>query len=91
MNLVIERVNFGRFAMKMTKSTDNVFLYMTWYEFKKELEKRSGNCILNWDWIKIKPKHPLPWDNSHMQSAFNRLSRLEKRKCARKQTSRIVH
>ena len=48
-------------------------LYNTWYEFKKDLEKRSGYSVLNWNWIEVKPKAPLPWNGSHMEATIARL------------------
>ena len=44
-------------------------LYMTWYEFKKDLEKRLGYSLLNWRWLAVKPRSPLPWDDSQMRLA----------------------
>ena len=46
-------------------------LYMTWYEFKKDLEKTLGHNLLNWRWLEIKPRSPLPWDDSQMRSAVS--------------------
>jgi hypothetical protein len=56
--------------------------YTTWYEFKKDLEKRSGRMLVNWRWIEVKPKAPLPWNNSHMEAALSVLARLERHKAA---------
>ena len=51
--------------------------YTTWYEFKRDLEKRSGHMLVNWRWIEVKPKAPLPWNNSHMEATLSVLVRLE--------------
>jgi hypothetical protein len=57
-----------------------VTLYETWYEFKKDLEKQVGHTLLNWCWLEVKPKDPLPWNNSHMRSVLSVCARLEKDK-----------
>lgn len=49
-------------------------MYLTWYEFKKDLQNKSGRGILNKEWLEIKPKKPLPWDNSVMESTLSKLS-----------------
>ena len=51
--------------------------YTTWYEFKKDLEKRSGYVLVNWRWLEVKPRAPLPWDDSHLETAISALARLE--------------
>ena len=60
--------------MKDESGTNISAQYMTWYEFKKELEKRAGHPVLNWDWQTVKPKTPLPWNNTNMQAALLQLS-----------------
>jgi hypothetical protein len=64
-----------------------VTIYETWYEFKKDLEKRIGYCLLNWRWLRVKPKDPLPWNNSHMQTALSACARLEGGKAVQKRAS----
>ena len=54
--------------------------YTTWYEFKKDLEKQLGYGLLNWDWLEVKPKAPLPWNDSHLQAAVSVLACLEEHK-----------
>ena len=66
--------------MRVTGRTNRVSLYPTWYEFKKELGKRSGHGLLNWDWLEAKPKTPLPWHDSDMNAAFSVLIRLKAQK-----------
>jgi hypothetical protein len=58
--------------------------YTTWYEFKKDLEKRLGHSLLNWNWLAVKPEAPLPWDDSHMHVALSVLARLAGDKDAQK-------
>ena len=48
--------------------------YFTWYEFKKDLQKEARHSILNREWLQIKPREPLPWDDSFMQSTLLKLS-----------------
>ena len=57
----------------------NTTLYQTWYEFKKDLEKRLGSSLLNEDWLNAKPQAPLPWDGSHMESALVAVADLRKK------------
>lgn len=45
--------------------------YATWYEFKKECEKRLGYSLLNRTWLQLKPKSPLPWDDSHLKAVLS--------------------
>jgi len=54
--------------------------YPTWYEFKRDLEKRVGHCVVNTDWLRVKPAAPLPWDKPRLRSAIQKLSRIEKRR-----------
>ncbi len=49
-------------------------LYTTWYEFKKDLEKRIGLSLLNWDWLSVKPEVPLPWNDNDMKAALSALA-----------------
>ena len=44
--------------------------YMTWYDFKKDLESLCGQPILNDLWLKIKPQTALPWNNSHIRASY---------------------
>ncbi len=55
-------------------------LYFTWYEFKKDLERRICRSLLNSDWLKIKPRGPLPWDDSCMRSALLEVKRVQRQK-----------
>ena len=49
--------------------------YFTWYEFKKDLQKEAKYSILNREWLQIKPRAPLPWDSSFVQSTLLKLSK----------------
>ena len=49
-----------------------------WYEFKKDFEKELGHSLLNWDWMELKPKAPLPWTDSHMKAALLAAARFQK-------------
>jgi hypothetical protein len=44
--------------------------YTTWYEFKKDLERKLGRSLSNWQWIDIKPKEPLPWDDAQLNATL---------------------
>lgn len=59
---------------------DSSMLYPTWYDFKKDFERRVGYGLLNWDWLKVKPEAPLPWNGSHMKRSLLVLSRTERAK-----------
>ena len=61
-------------------------LYVTWYEFKKDLENQLGYMLFNWRWLEVKPEAPLPWDESHMQAAVSVLAGLDGHKVAQKRT-----
>lgn len=64
---------------------DSSMLYPTWYDFKKDFERQVGYGLLNWDWLKVKPEAPLPWNGSHMRRALSVLSRTERANgCTRK-------
>ena len=49
-------------------------LYLTWYEFIKDLQNEDRHSILNQEWLQIKPQEPLPWDNSYLKSALSKLA-----------------
>ncbi len=55
-------------------------LYFTWYEFKKDLERQVSRIILNSDWLRVKPRDPLPWDESCMRSALLEVKRVQRQK-----------
>ena len=52
----------------------NKSLFPTWYEFKKDVEKEVGSTILNHEWLRVKPRKPLPWDDSCKQSTLLKLN-----------------
>ncbi len=58
----------------MTTSLKEKTSYATWYDFKKELQRRSGIVLLNQLWLQIKPRFPLPWYESHMKETLSLLS-----------------
>jgi hypothetical protein len=53
-------------------------LYPTWYAFKKDLQKEFGYPVLNQEWLFVKPREPLPWNNSCLQASLSKLSQLDK-------------
>jgi hypothetical protein len=53
-------------------------LYTTWYEFKKDLEKQLGCSLLNWRWMEVKPKAPLPWNKYQLKKALSASSNFRK-------------
>lgn len=57
--------------------------YATWYEFKKDLQKRVGHSVLNQEWLQVKPQKPLPWNAPCMYGACSRLLKLEAKKASR--------
>ncbi len=61
--------------MTVDNGTKKILLYPTWYEFKKDLEKESGCVLVNWWWLEVKPKAPLPWNDAHMKVALSSVSR----------------
>ncbi len=63
-------------------------LYATWYEFKKDLEKRAGCMLLNWRWLEAKPRAPLPWNDSHMRTALVAVARFRRTQSAAKRNIR---
>ncbi len=58
----------------MRTSTKELALYETWYEFKRELQGRSGLIVLNALWREVKPAVPLPWCELQMKKALSQLS-----------------
>lgn len=58
----------------MRTSTKEVLLYETWYQFKAELQRRSGLVLLNHLWMQVKPREPLPWYEFQMKEALAKLS-----------------
>lgn len=58
----------------MIASSKEILAYDTWYDFKKELQRRSGLVVLNKLWLQIKPQSPLPWYEFHMKEALSLLS-----------------
>jgi hypothetical protein len=64
-------------------------LYFTWYEFKKDLEKQACRNLLNSDWLRVKPREPLPWDDSCMRSTLVEIKRLQRQKNSSRRYSTI--
>lgn len=54
--------------------TREIAIYETWYEFKRELQRRSGIVLLNNTWFQIRPQAPLPWREPQMREAMRGLS-----------------
>jgi hypothetical protein len=63
----------------------NKVTYLTWYEFKEDLQKEVGHSILNREWLAIKPKEPLPWNESTMRSILSDLSCTKRENCQNKE------
>ena len=77
--------------MKAKITTDKDLSYTTWYDFKKDLEKHLGHSVLNWDWLRVKPKTALPWNSSNMKATFLKLSRLDYQKNTKRNARQLVH
>jgi hypothetical protein len=58
--------------------------YVTWYEFKKDLEKETGRTLLNTNWFEVKPFEPLPWNRTHLQESINKLGQIRNLKSDRR-------
>ena len=71
--------------MRVTRRGGEMSPYLTWYEFKKDLEKQIGHSLTNWNWFEVKPKAPLPWDIHHMKAALSLMTRSQRQKCYSKQ------
>lgn len=54
--------------------TREIAVYDNWYDFKKELHRRSGLLLLNKLWLQVKPRDPLPWYEFQMKQALSLLS-----------------
>jgi len=52
--------------------------YLTWYEFKKECEKRLGHSLLNRTWLMVKPTNHLPWDDTDAETVISTVAHLER-------------
>lgn len=53
--------------------------YFTWYEFKKELERRWHCGLESSVWLQVKPREPLPQSYSDLRWSYLKLLDLEKR------------
>ena len=72
--------------MRVANRTKEIPSYRTWYDFRKDLEKKLGYMPLNWLWLAVKPQAPLPWNDCHLQSVLSTVARLEEQKAALKRT-----
>ncbi|UCB43144.1 MAG: hypothetical protein JSV77_00390 [Dehalococcoidales bacterium] len=52
--------------------------YATWYEFKKECERRLGHSLLNSIWLKVKPANHLPWDDIDAETVISTVAHLRR-------------
>ncbi len=52
--------------------------YTTWYEFKKECEKRLGQSLLNRTWLRVKPTNHLPWDDIDAETVLSKVAQLRR-------------
>jgi len=66
--------------MTVSTCTKKISHYTTWYEFKKDIEGKLGHALLNWCWLEVRPKAPLPWDDSHLQAALSVVATLGEQK-----------
>jgi hypothetical protein len=60
--------------LQVQRMNGNLTVYENWYDFRKELQRRSGVVLLNQLWLRIKPKAALPWSEFHMREALTRIS-----------------
>ena len=49
------------------------YRYTTWYEFKRDLEKCLGYHLTNREWLRVKPRSPLPWSYYHLKRSFGQV------------------
>lgn len=70
--------------MKAASRIKKISPYTTWYEFRKDLAEQLGYTPLNYQWLEIKPKAPLPWNDSHMREVISTVARLEEQKAIQK-------
>jgi len=52
--------------------------YATWYDFKKECEKRLGHSLLNSTWLQVKPANHLPWDDADTKAVVSAVTHLRR-------------
>ncbi len=52
--------------------------YLTWYEFKKDLEKRWCRPLENSMWLEVKPRAPRPWSHFNLRRSYSKLLDLKK-------------
>ncbi|MFC2068218.1 hypothetical protein ACFLTP_04345 [Chloroflexota bacterium] len=52
--------------------------YVTWYDFKKDLEKRCHYPLEPSVWLRVKPKASLPWSGFDLRLSYHRLLDLRK-------------
>ena len=76
--------------MKTETAIEKALIYNTWYDFKKDLEKRLGHSVLNREWLRVKPKTALPWNSFNMKATFLRLSRLDYQKNTKRSAKQLV-
>ncbi len=46
--------------------------------FQKDLEKELGYRLLNWLWLELKTKAPVPWHGSHMKASPSATARSQR-------------
>ncbi len=52
--------------------------YQTWYEFKKDLEKKLGHFLPVNIWLCTKPKKALPWNSHDLQTTLAEAIKMQK-------------
>ena len=50
--------------------------YDTWYEVKRDCEKLVGTGLSNRIWLRVKPRAPLPWNDTDKAVVLSRIIRL---------------
>ena len=70
--------------MRTIRCDKKASLYMTWYDFRRELGDRLGHMPLNSLWLRVKPKGPLPWTRPQIEEALMAIARLRQQKTQQK-------
>ena len=74
--------------MRASNNTQKTPLYTTWYDFRRDLGKHLGYIPLNQQWLQIKPRVALPWDESHIQASLSAIGLQKEHKAIKKQIDR---
>ncbi len=52
--------------------------YRTWYDFKRVLESKLGHALSVNLWLRVKPRNPLPWDESDLATSFAEVTKIKR-------------